>query len=426
MSKIQFPEEEGKLKIYFHIAENSGVGLYRQYQIAKELMDKKLANVLINDFTWGINRFSVIDKKGKQKLFPTSAEAMAKINSGEIKTQVIQEIGLVEPTMETMIDICNWADIVVVGRKDIGEYYATWGALKEFFNMPIIMDTDDNVHFVRPSNPGYQSYGPNSEHLEWHKKAVRGVFDGMTVSTDNLRDFYKKENPKIEVIPNSIDFAVWDKAKKLKKKHKGIRICFNGSSSHWEGSRLIEQPIVKILREFPETTFIIPRVYSNIFDSYADLQGRVEYFDWIPLKDFSVKMAKLNIDIGLAPLADNMFNRAKSNLRWMEFSALEIPVVCSPVEAYKNVVDKKTGLLALEKEEWYNGIKALILDENLRRTLAKNANDEVREKFNLEINAPKVLPFYQDVVNKFHALLGHKKEFMKTDGGWRELKYKSY
>ena len=422
MSEIKFPSESGKLRVYFHISENSGVGLYRQYQWAKELMDKKLANVLINDFTWGINRYGINDKKGRQKLFPTSAEAMGKISSGEFAVQPIKEVGLVEPTMDTMVDIANWADILVVGRRDVGEYYATWGALKEMFNMPIVMDTDDNVSFVRPSNPGYASYGPNSEHLEWHKKAVRGVFDGLTVSTENLQNFYLKEHPKISVIPNSIDFAVWDKEKKRKKKHRGIRICFNGSSSHWEGARLIEQPIVRIMREFPDTIFIIPKVYSNIFEQYADLSNRIEYFDWVPLKDFAKSMAKLNIDIGLAPLADNMFNRAKSNLRWMEFSALEIPVICSPVEAYKNVVDKKTGLVALEKEEWYNAIKALVLDEPLRTTLAKNANNEVREKYNLEANAPKILPFYQDVVDKFHALLGPKKRFMKVDGGWREFK----
>jgi len=116
-----------------------------------------------------------------------------------------------------------------------------------------------------------------------------------------------------------------------------------------------------------------------------------------------------------------MFNRSKSNLRWMEYSALKIPVICSPVLAYQNVIHNKTGMLATEKDEWYNAIKALIDDKNLRRTLAENAYNEVREKYNLEINAPKVLPFYEDVVKKYHSLLGKKKRFTKVKGGWREV-----
>src|SRR3990167_4198953 len=110
-----FPKrQEGKLNIYFHISENSGVGYYRQYLPAIKLREQGLANVLISDFRWA-------------------------------------EGDHVEPDIETLFAIANWADVLVVGRKDQGTFYAQWGGIREFFNIPIILDTDDDVRNVRPT-----------------------------------------------------------------------------------------------------------------------------------------------------------------------------------------------------------------------------------------------------------------------------------
>lgn len=416
----KFPNKKGLLKVYFHVAENSGVGLYRQYQLAHELQKQGKANVLINDFTWGEARYALNDAKGKQVLFDTKVAALSAIAEGKFSLQEVQEVGMINPEMDVLIDICNWADIVVVGRQDMGQYLATWGGIRQFFNMPIVMDTDDNVRHVRPSNPGYSSYHPNSEHIEWNKHAFRKVFDAITVSTDDLKKYHERENPKILVVPNSIDFDVWKFAQK--KDDDTIRISFNGSSSHWEGVRIIEKAVVRILKEYPNVKFLIPGVYKEIFKEYPEIQSQIDFYPWIPLKRFAEGLKGQNIDIGLAPLTDNDFNRCKSNLRWLEYSALKIPVICSPVRAYKNVVHNKTGLLALEKDEWYTAIKALIESKELRTTLAENAYTEVREKYNLEINAPKVLPFLKDVVDKYHSLLGKKKRYTKVKDGWQELK----
>src|SRR3990167_1186259 len=133
-------KEEGKLNIYFHISENSGVVYYRQYLPALKLNENVLANCLISDFRWA-------------------------------------EGDHIEPDLDHTFELANWADLIVVGRKDIGGFYAQWGGVRQFFNIPIILDTDDNVRFVRPSNPGYQGYHPGSEAIEWNKIGVSKVFD---------------------------------------------------------------------------------------------------------------------------------------------------------------------------------------------------------------------------------------------------------
>lgn len=388
----KLPHVEGLPNIYFHVSENSGVGLYRQFLWAESLQDQKLANILISDFRWGL---------------------------GEHKN----------PTDDEMFAIANWADVIIVGRLDKGDWLSKWGGIKEFFNMPMIMDTDDNIEHVRPTNPGYQGYHPGSEATYWNRIALAKVFDALTVSTQNLKDFHKKDIPKIFVLPNSLNFKYW-KFNKRTKKDDTIRIIFNGSGSHKESMDIIVKPLEKIMKNYPQVVFICPKLFRPSFKDWDKKQvKRVEFIDWFPLRHFPKKMAQLKVDIGLAPLADNMFNRAKSNLRWLEYSALKIPVICSPVEAYKNVVHGETGLVALERVEWYNSLEQLIKDKPLRLKLARNAYKEVFVKFNIKKNAEKALTIYKEVIDKYHKFFGDKKKFsywnynQKTkEHRWREIK----
>ena len=377
-------KKKGKLNIYFHISENSGVGYFRQFQVAEELMNSKQANVLINDFTWGEKDMKDVDEK-------------------------------------QIFAIANWADIIVTGRHDTADNLSKWGGIKEFFKMPVVMDTDDNVRFVRPSNPGYQGYHPGSEATHWNKIAFSRVFDAITVSTENLEKYHSKEHPKIFHVPNCIDFRLWDKWKK-KTKDGVIHINFNGSSAHSEGVKIIREPLKKIMEKYENVRFSIPKVYNIYFTEWPkELQDRINFYDWMKLKQFPKKMKHLGVDIGLAPLADNMFNRAKSNLRWLEYSVQKVPTICSPVEAYKEVEHDKTGLLAREHDEWYNAMERLVRNEKLRKQLAENAHKVVYEQFNIEKNASKSLRVYEGVVKKYHDFFGPKKRFKKHKKGWREL-----
>jgi len=386
LSELLPKRQPGKLNIFFNVSENSGVGYYRQYLWAEELNKQGLAQTMINDFRWG---------EGEHVLMSD----------------------------EDLFAIANWADLFVVGRLDRADWLAKWGGTREFFNMPMIMDTDDNVRHVRPSNPGYQGYQPGAEALHWNKVAFAKVFDAITVSTDNLKEFHKKEHPKIYVLPNSIDFTHFNLEGKKSTDGK-IRIDFNGSGSHYESMMIIKKPIIEIMKKYDNVLFSIPKIFKSHFEDVPkEILDRMTFYPWMKLKDFPKDMAERSVDIGLAPLADNNFNRAKSNLRWMEYSALKIPVICSPVEAYKCVEDGKTGLVAKEREQWYNSIEKLILNESLRKKLAENAYKKIYKDFNISVNVKNALKIYEETVKKYHNFFGKKKKFIPAGKGkWKEIK----
>ncbi len=383
-----FPKkEEGKLNIYMHVAENSGVGYYREYLPAVKLRESGLAQVLISDFRFG-------------------------------------EGNHVVPTHQMLFDIARWADLIVVGRQDVGEFYAEWGGIKEFFNIPIVLDTDDNVHFVRPQNPGYMGYHPGSEALAWNRYATNKIFDAITVTTQDLKDFYTKDNPRIYILPNSLDVKLWDSIVPKKREDNSIRFGFIGSAAHSEGMRIVIKPVLKIMKKYPNTRFVVTHVYKNFFENYPqEIKNRIEYAPWIKLQDWQQGLKDLHLDIGLAPLADNMFNRAKSNLRWLEYSLIPVPTIASPIKPYLCIKDGFNGIIAREKEDWFIALERLVVDEKLRHTISKNAYDTVAKEFNIDLNIKSWENTYKEIHDRFHDFFGPKKVFAKVGNGqYQQLK----
>lgn len=376
----KFPNRKGLLKIYFHVSENSGVGYYRLYLPALKLREHGLADTMISDFRWG-------------------------------------EGDHVEPSGKYLTEILQWADIVVVGRKDQGEFYAQWGAMKELFNIPIVMDTDDNVQHVRPTNPGYQGYYPGSEALVWNQYAMSKVFDAITVSTSNLKEWYKKYNPKTLELPNNLDVKWWDSVKKTDIDDGIIRIGFVASASHGEGVTHIKEPILQILEKHKNVRFYISKMFLSLFDGHP----RVEGIDWIKLENWTNGYKKLGIDIGLAPLADNLFNRGKSNLRWMEYSVQGIPSIVSPVEAYSCVRDGIDGFFAKEKKDWFEKMDLLVKNKKLRKKVGTAAYQRINKEYNIDKNIDLWFKTYKDIHDKYHEFFGRKKKFFITNKGLQEI-----
>ena len=169
-------------------------------------------------------------------------------------------------------------------------------------------------------------------------------------------------------MPNNLDVATWESLEKKKFNDGKVRIGFIASSSHSEGVWHIKKPVLAILEKYPNVEFYITHVYHNFFDdAKLELKERIKPIPWIALKDWPKGVKDLGFDIGLAPLADNNFNRCKSNLRWMEYSLADMTTIASPVKPYLCIKDGVDGLLVREQSEWYNAMEKLILDDKKLR-----------------------------------------------------------
>ena len=115
-------------------------------------------------------------------------------------------------------------------------------------------------------------------------------------------------------------------------------------------------------------------------------------------------------DIVIAPLADNSFNRMKSNLKQVECWTRKLPIVCSDIPPY-NVHGRHMEncvLIPSEKNAhkyWKKYLKKLIIDADLRKRIGEQLYEDFRVEYNLADVTKKRVDFYKAAVAKTLAIV---------------------
>jgi glycosyltransferase involved in cell wall biosynthesis len=238
--------------------------------------------------------------------------------------------------------------------------------------------------------------------------------DALMVTTPHLGETYASINDNIYVIENSLDFkgdrkfVGWDKVSV--RKHKGTRIGWIGGRAHFDDLMMVAPVLRETLEIHKDVTLVL--INSAIKES-CKLLGKeypfeglsnIHYADRsVPINRYAAFMASFGFDIGLAPLVDCNFNRSKSNLRWLEYSALSIPTIATDISHFSQSIEQgKTGFLVKENDlgMWKQYIDALIQLPDLRQEVGRAAYKRVKKDFNVTKNAPKYLRLLKELSKK--------------------------
>ena len=258
-----------------------------------------------------------------------------------------------------------------------------------------IYEIDDNLLELPPQNPGYRHY---------HKPEVRKTIqcfltesDHITVSTPKLREYFQKYNANISILPNQIDTQIY--CYPHLKPAKQIRIGFAGTITHQIDLAQVIPALKRIQKKYRER---VKLVFINFIPQEFIGDQKVEF---IPGIDFIPRYAKIladaNLDIGLAPLKHNVFNRSKSDVKFLEYGISKIAGIYSKYDPYsQSVTDKQTGLLVETEnpEEWYEKISLLIEDSTFRETVQLNAYNHVLKNRNFKDKATAWFNLFQSLV----------------------------
>jgi len=283
------------------------------------------------------------------------------------------------------------ADRIVVQRTSYLEGIATIMGLKAKHGKKVLVEIDDDAFNVDSSNPAYSMVNPNSDAEKSFRIQLKAA-DAVIVSTENLKKIYKPENKKIYVVKNGVDFGIWDRLKKPKKRNKKIRIAWQGGWHHFEDLNILSGVIPKIAKKYD--------VEFHFFGFMPDyLKACGIFHEMVAVNKYPRMMTDLNPDIILAPLHDNLFNRSKSNLRVLEAGAMKKAIIASSnknLPYAQTLTDGKDGLLVNSTEEWVSAIGLLIEYPNLREELGNNLYRKVKTDYNIKDIAKE----YQGILRK--------------------------
>lgn len=277
--------------------------------------------------------------------------------------------------------LCECADLVIFQALHSRGSAALLRAIKDKYKIPVLSDFDDDPYSLPASHPSYDVISPGSSAEAYSDDQIRQS-DGLIVTNTYLKKVFIEKNKKIFVIPNSLNFNVWDNLKRPKKDGL-IRIGYTGGSNHKEDLEIILDPLKYILKKHSNVRFVL--YYGGEIPTEFRIKGVIQrdFRHWAPINEYPQKLASMNFDIGLTPLRDRRFNRCKSNLKYMEYSALKIPTISSPVEPYRY----SRAMFAKNESEWVERIESLIKNAELRGQLGEAAYKDVFSHFNISETA---------------------------------------
>lgn len=262
----------------------------------------------------------------------------------------------------------------------------------------IILDTDDMLENVHPSNPAYKIYFPGSPRLMNYLKSIK-LSNALTTSTFELKKQYQGINNNIHVTPNYIDFDFRPWPQCPKRTGGMVRLGWSGSSSHLNDFKQIGGALHKVLNKYENVVYVHfgdQGLYNYISKEFDLPKNKILIIEPVGFDKYPISLN--SFDIGLCPLVDNRFNQAKSFLKPLEYSACGIPFVASAVAPYMRYTDVgQDGFLAQTEDEWVECISRFVEDESLRNNMSLQAYEKSKQ-----YDWKKHLPEYIDTLN--HAI----------------------
>lgn len=318
-------------------------------------------------------------------------------------------VGLETPMKQASmcVDSIKDADVVVFHRPENHNWHEVALACKQM-GKKIVFDNDDTFKLDH-YHPFFAVAGKKfKENLEVKNNLLYNFItnsDLVTTTTEFLADEYRKINPNVVVLPNCVNPMDWPEPER--NEDDIVRIGLTGSVSYAHDFEVIESVLrelgqrddVKIVLMGQNTigkagskllTTKEQKLERKVLKKEIEFWGSIknlEHLGWVPMADYFTALNDLKMDFMLIPRRENAFNRAKSNIKFLEASMLEIPCIMSSFKGgpYEKDIDGKNGILVKNNSvDWRKAIERLIKDKKLRREIGKEARKYVLKNYNIE------------------------------------------
>lgn len=219
----------------------------------------------------------------------------------------------------------------------------------------LIYEIDDV--FIYDDIPKYNKFRSaySDPNIKTTGLSIMNSCDEITVTCNYMKEYYSQFCNNITVIPNYMprswidrfydESVLYKNFDKHVKKRKKPRVLYSASGCHFDttGYNKYRDDFTHINDIVRSTCNDIQWVFLGAFPMpLKDLiqSGKIEFHNWTMLPDYPRKINDLQVNISIAPLEDNIFNRCKSDLKLIESGALGIPTICQDMVTYKNALYK--------------------------------------------------------------------------------------
>lgn len=271
-------------------------------------------------------------------------------------------------------------DAVVVSRVTdrAGEQILRWAREA---GVPGIYHIDDDLLAV-PKSLGegkFQYYSDPSRVAQLRRNMEAS--DLVYASTGPLRSRLLETGVSRPVVNGSLYCSIDPSALNAPLYATGPVFGYMGTSGHHEDLNEILPAIETVLSAFPSAEF---EVFGTIRlpERLTSFGSRVRHHAAVGNYDaFLSRMHRLGWWCGLAPVADNSFNRCKADTKWVEYTFAGAAVVASDIQVYDRACHGGAGLLAQTREQWTTSILTVLSDPRQRDQLVSVGRERLQKEY---------------------------------------------
>lgn len=293
-----------------------------------------------------------------------------------------------------ILDI-DMADVYIFERVIPDAFLPHLMKLKES-GAKLVFQTDDDLWSIPSWNPANGKLSYNDKQAT---TVALDLVDEIIASTDPLAQMMNKKS-KTTVLPNLIDTSCYhprpSQFDQFRLHKNQVRILWAGSNSHDGDLEQIVNPVLRLIQKYKNRIqfFFFGYLPTGLADfvrfASAEVaclkpkhEGNIVYIPPCPLRVYHDVIMAMKADIGIAPLADCMFNFSKSNIKSLEMTMTGAAFVGTNLPPYGWITNDETGKLVAPGNEdgWFDVLDELIQDQEKRKKLQANAKEEILSRF---------------------------------------------
>lgn len=260
---------------------------------------------------------------------------------------------------------------------------------KKISQLPVkvIFDFDDSIWLPNVS--------PGNKKLEWLKnynktKTLIGFADFVIAGNKYLADYASLFNNQVHIIPTTIDTTYHNnKIKKLT--NQPICIGWTGTATTIKHFETAVPFLLKLKLKYKDQIYFKVIGESKYSNKDLDITGTQWNLE-TEIEDLS------ELDIGIMPLPNDEWSQGKCGFKGLQYMALAIPTIMSPVGVNKDILENGVnGFLADSESDWLAIISKLIESKSLRTQIGLAGRKTIEEKYSVEANKNKYLRCLQQI-----------------------------
>lgn len=281
-------------------------------------------------------------------------------------------------------------DVVLVHRFTDLDTLGTMKELREA-GVGVVWDDDDDRLNLPRENPRHASYlGRNRRRLAFELRHAINLSHVVTTPSTalaaRLRSFGAED---VRIVEN---FIPQEFVRVRPRRHPGIVVAMVAALEHQVDYQALQlKPVFeRLLTARSSVRFLAVGLGLGL------PQERCTHVPRVPLLQLAGTLAEA--DIGIAPLADIPFNRARSNVKLKEYGAAQLPWLASPVGPYAHLGEDQGGRLVRD-DSWEQELLDLVDDGKARKRLAKRGHKWARTQ-TIDANVGQWLQVFEDAARR--------------------------